>query len=90
MTVSPTIYDRDGLFFDIAGFAEAIPESGRHRRVTTCARAVQEPYHWHTLLLRARGERPRDGGAAEQGYELAPLHALSSEHALPYHFVTGS
>src|SRR5262249_15949622 len=39
---------------------------------------AQQPYHGHRLrLLRARRQRPRRR-AAEQRYELAPLHSITS------------
>src|SRR5215831_7523428 len=34
--------------------------------------------HWHSRLLRARRERPRRRRAAEQRYELAALHSITS------------
>src|SRR5262245_28580542 len=39
---------------------------------------AEEPDYRHWWLLRACRERPRDGCAAEQRDELAPLHSMTS------------
>ena len=39
---------------------------------------IRKSYHWHGRLLRARRQRPRDGCAAEQRNELAPVHSITS------------
>src|SRR5438128_295912 len=44
--------------------------------------AVEESNHWQSRLLRARGERPRGGRAAEQRNELPPLQ-LVGLHSVP-------
>src|SRR5262249_8332876 len=40
--------------------------------------ASEKSDYWHRGLLRARRERPRRRGAAEQRDDLAPLHSITS------------
>src|SRR5262245_27849651 len=51
-----------------AGSAFRIVRGGAHKH----------PDAPHPLLLRARCERPRGGGAAEKRYELASFHSITS------------
>jgi hypothetical protein len=75
--------DRDGAAFNPAEFAQPLHESGgplarRCRRA--CAQEPDDRRLPH--LLRGRDEWPCRYCAAEKPDELAPSHALPSEHAL--------
>src|SRR5215472_3643973 len=54
-------------------------EEGRDRRVVAGAIGLYQRCTPHTLaLLRTRRERPRRRRTAEQRYECAPLHSITS------------
>src|SRR5262249_54119375 len=75
----PAIYDRDILTLDIAGVFQATVKSLQTAREHFRRYDIKKPNHRHPLaLLRARRERPRRRRAAEQRYELAPLHSITS------------
>ena len=69
---APAIFDGDVFALDIAGFGEAILESGDE--VGHCDRGsgIEKSDHRHRRLLRPRRERPCGCRAAEQRDELAP------------------
>src|SRR5262249_25449039 len=71
------ILDRHILALDIAGFFQALMESGYAARERPRRRAVEEPDHRHRRLLGARHQRP-GGHAAEKRDELAPPHSITS------------
>src|SRR5262249_43381829 len=78
LVLRPAILDRHILALDVAGFTNALPECGQIARTIDRPRAAQETYHRHRRLLRARRERPRRRGAAEQRDERAALHSITS------------
>src|SRR5262249_16976844 len=77
LTVGPTEGDVNVLAFDIARVPQSQPKC--HLIPSRFARrpAAEEPDHRHRRLLRARRERACSR-AAEQRYELAPLHSITS------------
>src|SRR5262249_17591734 len=78
MIIRPAVFDRYILALDIAGFGQALTEGGSHRRVRPGRRTVEKPDHRHRRLLRARRLRPCRRRAAEQRYELASFHSITS------------
>src|SRR5262249_35359680 len=76
----PTVFDRNVLPIDIAGFLQALTECGRHGLEAVSRAGVEKPDHRHRRLLRARRERPRHGRAAEARNELATSY---SDHFQP-------
>src|SRR5262249_45481884 len=78
LVLRPAILDRHILTLDVAGFTNALPECGQIACTISKRRAAEEPDHWHRSLLRARRERPRGCCAAEQRYERAPSHSITS------------
>src|SRR5262249_10608479 len=77
LTLRPTVFDRDVLAFDKPGFGQSLAERGQQRPTLRERRAAEEPDHRHRRLLRARRERP-GRCAAEQRYELAAPHSITS------------
>src|SRR5262249_14147621 len=77
LPLRPAILNGHVLAFDIAAFVQALTECGNHRHVASRRCAVEKCDDRHRRLLRARRERPRDRHA-EQRYELAPLHSITS------------
>src|SRR5262249_11221748 len=74
-SLRPPIFDRDGVCFDAAEFAQPLYKSSgqlalRGRR----SRAQESDGRQLPRLLRARRARPRDGRAAESQDELAAFH----------------
>src|SRR5262249_25597467 len=86
LILCPTIFDRQILALDKAGFQQALTECRRvsGRRSPGRRPRAQESNHRHRRLLRPRRDRPRRR-TAEQGYELASPHA-----GLPPASTTGS
>src|SRR5262245_2337638 len=79
LVLRPSVFDRDVLAFDIAGFLQTLTERGRHGPIPVGRGAVEKPNHRHRCLLRTRGHRPRRGRAAEQRDELAAgAHSMTS------------
>src|SRR5262245_64879970 len=78
LILRPAILDRHILAFDVPAFADALPECGHKTCSVGGRRAAEEPDHRHRRLLRARRERPCDGRSAEQRYERAALHSITS------------
>src|SRR5262249_11926499 len=74
----PAILDRHILALDIAGLLQTLMKRAYHGCEAVGQSAVEEPDHRHRRLLRARRERPRGRRAAEQQYELAALHSITS------------
>src|SRR5262249_22050296 len=62
--------------FNESGVIQALPQSIENKREAGSGCASEKPDHRHRLL-RARRERP-SGRAAEQRYELAPVHSITS------------
>jgi hypothetical protein len=52
-------------------------ESSQKRCIRAGRGAAEETDHRHRLLLRAGRQRPRDG-AAQQEYQLAAFHSMTS------------
>src|SRR5262245_19698679 len=77
LTLRPPILDCDVLSFNVAGVFQALAECARSNRVPIGRCAIEKSDHRHRLL-RSRGQRQRDSRAAEQRYELATLHSISS------------
>jgi hypothetical protein len=78
LILGPAVDDRHVLALDIACLLEALAKSPKtvHHRVR--GPGVEDPDHWHRWLLRLHRERPRRRRAAEQRYELAPFHSITS------------
>src|SRR5262249_29082720 len=72
------IRDRDVLPLEVSGLLESLVKRRNQvgRAFDRCA--PEEPYHRHRRLLRARRERPRGRRAAEQQYEIAAPHSITS------------
>jgi hypothetical protein len=66
------VLDRHVPAFDVAGFVEAFAERGRVPRGGIGRPDSDKADHRQRRLLRARSERKRKCGAAEQADELAP------------------
>src|ERR1700730_14605294 len=81
MALQPVVLDRHVLAFDGAGSVEAFAER-RHVACGAIGRpAVDKRDYRQRRLLRARGERPCEGGAAEKRDEFAPPHSITSSAA---------
>ena len=78
LVLRPAILDRHILALDVAGFTKALAECGQISCTIDRRRAAKESYHRHHRLLRPRRERPRHGRTAQQRYELAARHSISS------------
>src|SRR5262249_2471043 len=77
LVLRPAIFNRHVLPLNIADFREP-PPNGIHAVGISFGRSWgKESDHRHRRLLRARRERPRRR-AAQQRYELAPLHSITS------------
>src|SRR5262249_61880151 len=73
----PTKLDPHVLAFDVAFFIQTSTICAQMGRRRSRRLKAEKPDHRHRWLLRARRERPR-GRAAEQRYERAPPHAITS------------
>jgi hypothetical protein len=71
-TIGRQIFDRDIAAFDIAELLEALPD--RAELAIIEVGAGQQTDQRYCSLLRARRERPRGRGAADERDELAPFH----------------
>jgi hypothetical protein len=78
LTLRPAVFDRRILTFDVTAFLEALVEYFDHIGGLGWRPTAQEPDHRQRWLLRMHRERPRNGRAAEQRDELAPLHSITS------------
>src|SRR5262249_56435936 len=72
----PARFDREVVALPVARFVQAKAERLQERRIRLGELATQNANDGHRRLLRARYPRPRDGRAAEERNELAPLHPL--------------
>src|SRR6516225_10498042 len=68
-----TVFDRNVLTIDIAGFLEALAECSRHELIPVRRGLVEKPDH-RQRLLRTHCQRPCSR-TAEQRDELAPCHS---------------
>src|SRR5258706_68796 len=59
LTLCPTVFDRNVLAFDKAGFGQSLAERGQQRPTVRERRAAEESDHRHRRLLRARRTRPK-------------------------------
>src|SRR5262249_44945078 len=82
LTVSPTIIEADILTLDDTGFVETSTDDCNERRVDIGRTTAEQSDHRLGRLLRARREWPRRRRAAEQRYEVAPLHSITSSARL--------
>src|SRR5215831_6782810 len=78
LILRPAILDRHILAFYVPAFADALPECGHKTCSVGGRRAAEEPDYRHRRLLCSRRKRPPSRRAAEQRYELAPLHSITS------------
>jgi hypothetical protein len=72
------VFDHHASTLDIVGFTEGVAERGRVARHASGRPGVQEPDHRHRRLLRARRERPSRNRTADERYEFAALHSITS------------
>src|SRR5262249_6768061 len=79
--VCPSVFDEDALPLQIAALAQPLPKSidGRSRlgRFDRTGHEITDARHFRALL-RLRRQRPRHGRAADERYELAPTHSITS------------
>ena len=73
----PSVFDRHVLSLDVAGFAQSLAESGHIPCIRSDRRAAEPADHRHRLLLRAEVARHGHRAAQEQ-YQVAPLHSITS------------
>jgi len=73
----PAGFDRQVLTIDIAGLGQAFAERRYNIDIRLRGTGVQKSDHRHRALLRTRRKRPRRR-TAEQRYELAPPHSITS------------
>src|SRR5262249_26812918 len=71
------IVNRHVLAFDPAAFGKATAERMQYMFARSRCQRAEKPHHGHRRLLRARRQRPRSR-AAEQRYERAALHSITS------------
>src|SRR5262249_36890508 len=74
LTIYPTVFNRDVLALNIAGFGQRLAEACQDLPALRERRTAEEPDHRHRRLLPACRERPSRSSAAEQRYERAPFH----------------
>src|SRR5262249_44659380 len=79
LTLCPAPLDRNISAFRIAGFIETLPKRGNCVRQSVRRLGIEKPDHRH-LLLRTRREWPCRR-TAEQRYELAAFHSITSSAA---------
>src|SRR5262249_57846517 len=77
LTLCPAPFDRNISAFRIASFIETLPKRGNCVRQSVRRLGIEKPDHRHRCLLRACREWPRRR-AAEQRYELASPHSITS------------
>src|SRR5262249_37169409 len=83
-SLGKAILDRRRLALDVASFFQALAKCGYEGRTLGGRAAIEESYHRHRRLLRARCKRPCGCRAAEQRDELASSqgwHGLSPPRA---------
>ena len=77
VVLRPPVLDRHVLSLDVAGFAQSPVERGNKWRKRAGRGTAEKTDHRHRLLLRA-GRAWRSHRAAQQKYQLAPLHSMIS------------
>src|SRR5262245_12271616 len=77
MAIGPTVLNREVLVVDQTRFTQALPKRCDTVGVGLRRAGTEEADHRHTRLLRARRQRPRRR-AAEQRYEIAAFHSITS------------
>jgi hypothetical protein len=87
-TINPiicaTIFDRNVLTFDKAGFLQALPEGRQPANIIYFPRrAAEKPDDWHRGLLGARHERPGRRRTREAGDEIASPHGHALRRTTP-------
>src|SRR5262249_12143753 len=78
LILGPAVFYRHVLAHDVASLLQALAECPQPFRNRIRRSRVEIPDHRHRRLLRARHERPRCRRAAEQRYELATPHSITS------------
>src|SRR5207249_7638635 len=74
----PTIINGYVLSLDIASFAQTLEKPSHQKRIIRAGLPAQEETdHRHLLLLGAQGAR-RSHRSAQQEYQLAPPHSMTS------------
>src|SRR5262249_23157557 len=81
-SLGKAILDRRRLALDVASFFQALAKCGYEGRTLGGRAAIEESYHRHSWLLRARRERP-SSCSAEQRDEVAAFQ-LMEMHPIPY------
>src|SRR5260370_24097784 len=66
MAVRPAVLDNNVPAFDIAAFAQTLPETIKEPRCWVGRRAIEKPDHRHRGALRARAKRPRQRGPGKR------------------------
>src|SRR5262249_51121175 len=78
-SLRPAKMGRDGTTLDPAAFAQLLHKRGHPLAIgRRCGLAQVPDGRQLPRLLPARNERPRGCHAAEQRYDLAPLHSITS------------
>src|SRR5262249_9402536 len=78
LVVSEAVYDRHVLALNEALLLKALAEFAQALSKPVRRGAAEEPDHRHCCRLRARGEWTSRRCAAEQGYQLASSHSITS------------
>src|SRR5262245_1800484 len=78
---APAVLDRHVVAFNVTDLAEALSKSDRPGRARLSSSAVEPTDHRHRRLLRARHKWPRRHCAANERYEIAPPHSITSSAA---------
>src|SRR5499425_1478882 len=77
LVLGPAVFNHYILTLGNVCRFEALTEYAHTLRHSVRRSGVEEPDHWHRLLLRPRRERPR-GPTTKQRDELAALHSITS------------
>src|SRR5262249_5166840 len=77
LQLGKAVFDPHIAALDKASLGETLTERRQIVRSHLGRSAVEKPDHWHRLLPCTRRERPCSR-AAEQRYELPPLHSITS------------
>src|SRR5262249_45800341 len=78
VTLPPAVFDCEVLALDVARLLEALAKCRQTARHRLGRSGVEEPDHRLRRLLRAGSQRPRGRRAAEQRYEHAAVHSITS------------
>src|SRR5437016_6226702 len=78
LIVRPTLFDRYVLAVDKPFVLQTLLECGQQMHERRGWRAAKKADHGQRRLLRARRERPDGNSTADERYELAPSHSITS------------